>query len=109
MGNELYKQEEIKDKEPEDYKNEYIKYGILTKRGEEKSYDDSYLLIPKEPNKNDYSLFGVFDGHNSDYVANYLSKNIDNLYKKEISNINQENYKSKIEEIFKNCDKNLKE
>ena len=113
MGNELLNEENIKEKEPEDYTNDFLKYGLITKKGEEKSNDDNYILIPNLSNpedgkKNNISLFGVFDGHNSDFVPNYLNKNIHKFYEKEILNINKNNFKTKIEEIFKNIDKELK-
>ena len=113
MGNELLNEEDKKDKEPKNDSNDFIKYGVVTKRGEEKSYDDNYLLIPKlsipeDPKKNDFSLFGVFDGHNSGFLPESLVKNVPKFYEKEILNINKDNYKTKIEEIFKNIDKEFK-
>ena len=113
MGNELLNEENIKEKEPEDYTNDFLKYGLITKKGEEKSNDDNYILMPnllnpEDGKKNNISLFGVFDGHNSDFVPNYLNKNIHKFYEKEILNINKNNFKTKIEEIFKNIDKELK-
>ena len=113
MGNELLK-EDFQDKKPEDFKNEYIRYGIVSKKGEEKSYDDNYLSSNDvsiiDASKNiEFSLFGVFDGHNSDYVSKYLYDNIPKLYKNEITEIDKNNYKTKIENIFKTLDKNLKE
>ena len=113
MGNELLNEEDKKDKEPKNDSNDFIRYGVVTKRGEEKSYDDNYLLIPKlsipeDPKKNDFSLFGVFDGHNSGFLPESLVKNIPKFYEKEILNINKDNYKTKIEEIFKNIDKEFK-
>ena len=113
MGNDLINENEYKDKEPKDEENEFIRYGIISQKCGEKSNDDSYLSIsnlsiPDKDKKINYSLFGVFDGHNSDYVSNYLSDHIHELYKKEIVNINKENYKTKIQEIFKTMDKNLR-
>ena len=46
MGNELLNEENIKEKEPEDYTNDFLKYGLITKKGEEKSNDDNYILMP---------------------------------------------------------------
>ena len=115
MGNELLDDNEYKDKEPEDFSSENIRYGIITKKRGEKSLDDTYLSInnlepmEKSEKKIDCSLFGVFDGHNSDYVSKYLSKNIQIFYQKELGKITNSTYKSKIEEIFKTIDKNIKE
>ena len=114
MGNELLNKEEIKDNPPDNFSNEFIRYGIISKKGEEKSNDDSYISLPnlsasEDSKKKDFSLFGIFDGHNSDDISKYLSNNIQKFYEKEIININKNNYKTKIEEIFKNIDKNIKE
>ena len=114
MGNDLLEKNEYKEKEPEDFSNSYIRYGLITKKGDERSFDDSYLTYTnleflKSNKKFYFSLFGIFDGHNSDYVAKYLSNNIHKLYQEEIGNINKNNYKEKIEEIFKAMDKKLKE
>ena len=114
MGNELLNKEEIKDNDPINFSNEFIRYGIISKKGEEKTNDDCYMSLPNlsasdNSKKIDFSLFGIFDGHNSDYISKYLSKNIQIFYEKEIININKNNYKTKIEEIFKNIDKNIKE
>ena len=102
-----------KDIEPTDYKTDFFKYCIFSKKCGEKTLDDSFLSQPNISVLNDsketnFSLFGVFDGHNSDYVSHYLSKNFQKLYEKEAANINKENYQSKIEEIFKAMDKQLK-
>ena len=116
MGNEIFNENEDKDqdKEPLDYQNDYIRYGVISKKCGEKSLEDNYLLQPNlevqdTPKKANFSLFGVFDGHNSDYISKYLSDNIQKLYEKEIGIMDKNNYKSKIEEIFKTMDKELKE
>jgi len=113
MGNDILNNNTNKDIEPTDYKTDSFKYCIFSKKCGEKSLDDSLLSQPNISVVNDsketkFSLFGVFDGHNSDYASQYLSKNIQKLYEKEIANINKNNYKSKIEEIFKAMDKQLK-
>ena len=113
MGNDILNNNTNKDIEPTDYKADSFKYCIFSKKCGEKSLDDSLLSQPNISVVNDsketkFSLFGVFDGHNSDYASQYLSKNIQKLYEIEIANINKNNYKSKIEEIFKAMDKQLK-
>jgi len=113
MGNDILNNNTNKDIEPTDYKTDSFKYCIFSKKCGEKSLDDSLLSQPNISVVNDsketkFSLFGVFDGHNSDYASQYLSKNIQKLYEIEIANINKNNYKSKIEEIFKAMDKQLK-
>lgn len=113
MGNDIPNDNENKDIGPTDYKSDFFKYCIFSKKCGEKSLDDSYLSQPNISVVNDsketnFSLFGVFDGHNSDYASKYLSKNIQKYYEKEIANINKDNYKDKIEKIFKEMDKELK-
>jgi len=113
MGNDASNDNKNKNIEPIDYTTDFFKYCIYSNKCGEKSLDDSLLSQPNISVVNDskeanFSLFGVFDGHNSDYVSKYLSKNIQKLYEKEIININKDNYKSKIEEIFKSMDKQLK-
>ena len=116
MGNDLLDENVPKDIEPIDYSDDYIRYGVISKKNGEKTLDDTYLSFPNISSTDDsqkkieFSLFGVFDGHNNDYVSKYLSNNIQKLYQKEINNIIKDNnYKTKIEEIFKTIDKNIKE
>ena len=116
MGNEIINENEEKDqdKEPQDYQNDFIRYGVISKKCGEKSLEDNYLLQPNlevqdTPKQDSFSLFGVFDGHNSDYISKYLSDNIQKLYEKEIGKINKDNYKRIIEDIFKTMDKELRE
>ena len=111
MGNDLTNEDES-DK-VEDVQNEEIKYGIISKKCEEKSNNDRYIISPNikhsEGDKSiEYSLFGIFDGHNSNYISQYLSENINKFFEKEIYNINDKNYKTKIEEIFIEIDKALR-
>ena len=108
-------EKEYKDKEPEDFYNDYIRYGLITKKGGERSLDDAYLArtnIESTDNSGKklyFSLFGIFDGHNNKNISEFVSKNIDKLYQKEIGNMNNNNCKTLIEEIFKTMDKTLKE
>ena len=111
MGNELTN--EYIDKEPQDYESDCIRYGVICQKWGEKTNDDSYLSLPDQSISDkdkifNYSLFGVFDGHNSSYISEYLSVNIQKLFEKEISTINKDNYKTKIEQIFKSMDKELR-
>ena len=109
MGNDLTEEDSIKPNETEDNENEYIKYGIVTNKGEEKTFDDSHLslLNISDINKNS-SLFGIFDGHNTYYISKYLKEKFSELFKKEFSEINDKNYVNKIQELFKTIDKNIK-
>jgi len=105
---------EYKEKEPVDITNDYFRYCIISRKNEERTMDDVYLSPDLNSSENsnkkdDFHLFGIFDGHNSDYVAKYMSNNIQKLYQNEIEKMNNDNYKAKIEDIFKTIDKNLKE
>ena len=114
MGNDLMDDKEYKEKEPVDITNDYFRYCIISRKNEERTMDDVYLSPDLNSSENsnkkdDFHLFGIFDGHNSDYVAKYMSNNIQKLYQNEIEKMNNDNYKAKIEDIFKTIDKNLKE
>ena len=111
MGNDLTNGDEL-DKE-EDVQNEKIKYGLISKKCGEKSNNDNYIISPDiklsvEDRSIEYSLFGIFDGHNSNYISKYLSENINKFFEKGINEINNDNYKTVIEDIFKEIDKDLR-
>ena len=111
MGNDLTNVDDL-DKE-ENTQNEFIKYGLISKKYQEKSNEDSYIISPNiklsEGGRSlEYSLFGIFDGHNSNYISNFLSKNINSFFETKIKDINDNTYKEKIEEVFKEIDENLR-
>ena len=119
MGNEFSEEKEKKEEEekkekiPIESEDIYIKYGIINQKGEERELEDTFINFSdlessKElKNRIHFGLFGVFDGHNNVYVANYLKENCKNSFVKEAANINKDNYKQKIEEIFKTIDKEI--
>ena len=113
MGNEFSEEKEKKEKIPIESEDIYIKYGIINQKGEERELEDTFINFSdlessKElKNRIHFGLFGVFDGHNNVYVANYLKENCKNSFVKEAANINKDNYKQKIEEIFKTIDKEI--
>ena len=115
MGNEYPEENALKEIEPIDYSDEYIKYGIISKKGEEKSLDDCFLTLPdlttKEGVKNpiNFSLFGIFDGHNNDFVAKYLTNNLKEKFEEEAGNILEKNCEKQLGDIFKSVDKKLRE
>ena len=101
------------DKE-EDTQNEFIKYGLISKKYEEKSNEDSYIIshniqLSESDRSLEYSLFGIFDGHNNNYISKYLTKNINAFFETKIKDINDKTYKEKTEEVFKEIDNNLRE
>ena len=115
MGNEYPEENVLKEIEPIDYSDEYIKYGIISKKGEEKSLDDCFLTLPdlttKEGVKNpiNFSLFGIFDGHNNDFVAKYLTNNLKEKFEEEAGNILEKNCEKQLGDIFKSVDRKLRE
>ena len=115
MGNEYPEENALKEIEPIDYSDEYIKYGIISKKGEEKSLDDCFLTLPdlttKEGVKNpiNFSLFGIFDGHNNDFVAKYLTNNLKEKFEEEAGNILEKNCEKQLGDIFKSVDRKLRE
>ena len=115
MGNEYPEENVLKEIEPIDYSDEYIKYGIVSKKGEEKSLDDCFLTLPdlttKEGVKNpiNFSLFGIFDGHNNDFVAKYLTNNLKEKFEEEAGNILEKNCEKQLGDIFKSVDRKLRE
>ena len=115
MGNEYSEENVLKEIEPIDYSDEYIKYGIVSKKGEEKSLDDCFLTLPdlssskEAKNPINFSLFGVFDGHNNNYVAKYLTNSFEEFFVKEAGNILENNCEKQFGDIFKAVDKKLKE
>ena len=115
MGNEYSEENVLKEIEPIDYSDEYIKYGIVSKKGEEKSLDDCFLTLPdlssskEAKNPINFSLFGIFDGHNNNYVAKYLTNSFEEFFVKEAGNILENNCEKQFGDIFKAVDKKLKE
>ena len=115
MGNEYSEENVLKEIEPIDYADEYIKYGIVSKIGEEKSLDDCFLTLPdlssskEAKNPINFSLFGIFDGHNNNYVAKYLTNSFEEFFVKEAGNILENNCEKQFGDIFKAVDKKLKE
>ena len=114
MGNELNDESEIKENKPKEDKYEYFKYGVISKKGEERANEDTFLYLSdlitlsNNKNKTHFGLFGVFDGHNNDYVSKYLRDNCKNVFEEKIGELNKDNYQQKIENIFKTLDENLK-
>ena len=115
MGNEFTEETQINEIKPIEHSNdEYVKYGIISKKDEEIALEDTFINLEdltsakESKNKINFSLFGVFDGHNNDYVAKYLSKNFKEIFEKEAGDINKDNYVTKFEDIFKSMDKKLK-
>ena len=115
MGNEFTEENALKEIEPIDYADQYVKYGVISKKGEERAIEDCFLALPylsssKEvKNPINFSLFGVFDGHNDKYVAEYLTNNFQEIFEKEAGNILENNCQKELGNIFKAIDKKLKE
>ena len=112
MGSDL-----TKESEPDlekDFQDEYIKYGIISKKCKEQSNDDNYIIsannnISEGDISINYSLFGIFDGHNGNYVSKYLSENIKKFFEKEIKNIDINNCQNELGKLFTEIDNSIKE
>ena len=114
MGNEFSEENEIKQEPNVDFEDDYVKYGIISKKGGEKEIDDTFVSFSdlesskKSKKQIHFGLFGVFDGHNNVYVAKYLSDKCKNFFEEEVGDIDKNNCEQKIQEIFKAIDKELK-
>ena len=113
MGNE-FEEGEIKEKEPVDNSDRYFKYGIVSKKGGERGIEDTFISysdlesLEECKKRIHFGLFGVFDGHNNDYVSKYLSDNCYKVFQKEAGDIDKEKPEKKMEDIFKIIDKKLR-
>ena len=113
MGNE-FEADEIKDNDPKDITDKYFKYSIISKKGGERRIDDTYINFSDLESSEEckkrihFGLFGVFDGHNNDYVANYLRDNCHKIFMEKAGDISKDKPNQKLEEIFKIIDKNLR-
>eukprot|EP01084_Bolivina_argentea_P061990 113330_1 len=67
----------------ERYCNRQFKVSVCAAKGERKTMEDDHLCQFKFSNHSNYSLFGVFDGHNgseaSKYLANHLYETLNQL------------------------------
>eukprot|EP01084_Bolivina_argentea_P296067 509861_1 len=63
----------------ERYFNRHFKVSVCAAKGERKRMEDQHLCQFTFSNHENYSLFGIFDGHNGSEASQYLS---DNLYTK---------------------------
>ena len=111
MGNDLTNEKESDFEN--DFQNENFKYGIISKKCKEKSNDDNYVISPNIKILEgeidiDFSLFGIFDGHNGNYVSKYLSQNINKFFENAMKKINKKNYKPELEKLFAEIDKSIK-
>ncbi len=67
MGNEFTEENQIKEEKSLEDSDEYVKYGVISKKGEEKDFEDNFLsysdLKSSEESKNKihFGLFGVLD------------------------------------------------
>ena len=115
MGNEYTEENIQKDIDPIEYSDIYVKYGIISKKSGERKLDDAFLSLPnmtsseEARNRINFSLFGVFDGHNDNEVANFVSNNFKEIFENEAGDITDKNYEEKIGDIFRMMDKKLKE
>ena len=106
MGGEIESQES--EKEPKDGKNNLVKYGINRIKTGKKPFEvfniNNTINLTTEKIIN---IFGIFDGHKGNEIAQYLSDNFCNELSKN-SNFTIENYEKALNETFINMDKSLR-
>ena len=81
MGNEFSEENETKEEKPIDKSDSFIKYGIISKKWEESSIQDSFLAFSdlqsseESKNKIHFGLYGVFESYSSDIEPRQHSPN----------------------------------
>ena len=104
MGEEL--DTPIKEYQPKDNENKFLKYGLNRVQGWKKSMEDFTLdFAEKEPEKLQ-NIFGIFDGHGGTEVPKYLSENFFQFLKNN-ENFKIGKYKEALTETFFELDKSF--
>ena len=104
MGEEL--DVPIKNYNPKDDQNNYLKYGLNQVQGWKKSMED-YAIDYTDSNKENYlNVFGIFDGHGGREVPKYLQAHFMEFLKKN-SNFQNGKYKDALKETFFEVDKSF--
>ena len=106
MGGEIESQESEKDSK--NGKNNLFKYGINRIKNKKKTFevfniDNTINLTPEKL----INIFGIFDGHSGNEIAQYLSENFCNELSKN-ANFKIENYEKALIETFIDLDKSLR-
>ena len=105
MGEELNKP--IKQYNPKDNQNTYLKYGLNSVQGWKSSMEDYILdFIESDPQKV-LNIFGIFEGHGGREIPKYLSIHFFEFLKNN-ENFKNAKYKEALSETFLEIDKSFK-
>ena len=92
----------IKDKNPENGRNDYLKWGACSMQGWRCGMEDSHVCMDiKLPNGETGTFFGVFDGHGGKEVAIYAKDHIKRVLDSEMKG---KDIKKALENTFMKLD-----
>ena len=104
MGEELDKP--IKEYNPKNNENMYLKYGLNQVQGWKKTMEDYTLDCLESSEEQLLNIFGIFDGHGGKEVPRYLSSHFYEFLKKN-ENFKNGKYKEALRETFFEVDKSF--
>lgn len=102
-------EEAIKDKKLNDGETDRYKFGQAEMQGWRSTMEDASIaeVLEKDSDGNDRSVFGIFDGHGGNQVAEFVR---DHFVKELVSceNFKNEKYSEALEDTFKKMDELMK-
>lgn len=105
----VFLDEPNKDKKLDDGEGSFYKYGRGEMQGWRSSMEDASIAedLEKDKDGNDRSIFGIFDGHGGNQVAEFVR---DHFVKELVAseNFQNENYPEALEDTFKKMDELMK-
>ena len=105
MGEELNKP--IKQYNPKDNQNIYLKYGLNSVQGWKASMEDYILDFAESDPQKVLNIFGIFDGYGGREISKYLSIHFFEFLKNN-ENFKNAKYKEALSETFLEIDKSFK-
>lgn len=97
----------IKDKNPENGKNEMCRWGACSMQGWRCGMEDAHICVGIVlPSGEKATLFGVFDGHGGKEVAIFAKNNIKRILDQELK---AGSIKTALEQTFLNLDKEVQQ
>ena len=105
MGEELNKP--IKQYNPKDNQNIYLKYGLNSVQGWKSSMEDYTLDFTESDPQKVLNIFGIFEGHGGREIPKYLSIHFFEFLKNN-ENFKNAKYKEALSETFLEIDKSFK-
>ena len=100
----------IKDKNPQPGMNENFIWGACGMQGWRSGMEDAHIcqsvMIPSSPGEYKAMLFGVFDGHGGQEVAEYSRENFRKKFMKQKA-FKDGNFKQALSDAFMSLDKDL--